>query len=155
MFDNVLAKLKLFGEMPANDFIEQRRKELRREGMQAEVIIGRRAYPVFDWSRSGVSFETPDRDWNLGRVHYESPYAPRLREGEAVRMTLRFYALQGEVDIPVDATILRVSGNRTVAQFGELPAAANRLFETVIDSLNAQNFMESQIAGTRQNGDWQ
>lgn len=144
MFNEILSKLNIFAA-PANDIIETRR-EPRHDGMQVQVVIGGRAYEVYDWSRSGVAFETPDADWNIGGVFYDSYDVPRLKAGDRLKLTLRFRLLQGTVEVPVDTHIARVDGNRTVAQLSPLSRGAVRKFDGVIDSFNAQRFMESQIA---------
>lgn len=148
MFEHILSKLNLF-TAPANDVIQTRtrRSDIRREGMQVEVVIGRHAYPVHDWSRTGVSFATPDQSWNSGKVYFEETFTPQLREGDAVKLSLRFHMLHGTVEIPVDTRIARVEGGKTVAQLAPLSRHAGRKFEGVIDSFNAQRFLESQVTG--------
>lgn len=143
MFDSIL---NVFRETPANDILETRRKEVRREGMQVDVALGRRSYAVHDWSRSGISFETPDYAASAGVAYYEDHKPPQLRAGEMVKLTLRFHLLQGTVEIPVDARITRVDGRGTVAQLFPLSRTASRKFDGVIDSFNAQRFLESQLA---------
>ena len=144
MFDSILAKLNLFSPA-ANDFSEPRRKEMRRDGMQVDVVIGRRAYTVYDWSPSGVSFETPDHNWNAGGVYFEDVFVPQLKAGEQVNLTLRFHLLEGTKDVPVAAHITRsfggVTGARLLAGRSEL-----RQINSAIDSFNAQSFLESQTA---------
>ena len=108
--------------------------------------LGRRSYAVHDWSRSGVSFETPDYSANIAGVYYESYAVPELKEGDMMKMTLRFSLLQGVVEIPVDARIARIDGRGTVAQLFPLSKHAGRKFDGVIDSFNAQRFLESQTA---------
>lgn len=151
MFENILTKLNLF-TAPANDVIETRRRDMRRDGMQVEVVIGRRAYQVHDWSRAGVSFATPDHSWNSGKVYFEDVFVPQMREGDAVKLSLRFHMLQGMVEIPVDARITRVDGGKTVAALAPLSRHAGRKFEGVIDSFNAQRFLESQVSGLTAGG---
>ncbi len=145
MFAHILSKLPLFGSTPSNDFIETQRSDMRHEGMKVEVVVGRRAYPVHDWSRGGVSFQTPDHGWNIGGVYYETYEVPKLQAGDALKITLRFHLLQGAVEIPVDAQILRVEGGATVAQLSPLSKNATRKFDGVIDSFNAERFLETQI----------
>lgn len=144
MFDGILNNLNIFGSEPANDIIQTRRKDMRRDGMQVEVVIGRRAYPVHDWSRAGVSFDTPNHEWNSGHVYYEDTFVPNLKVGDDVKLTMRFSVLQGAIEVPVDARIVRVAGGRTMAEIKTLNKTAGRKFDFVIDSLNAQRFLESQ-----------
>jgi len=143
MFDSIL---NAFRETPANDIMETRRKEVRHEGMQVDVTIGRRSYAVHDWSRAGISFETPDYAANAGGVYYEDQKPPQMKAGDMVRLTLRFHLLQGTVEIPVSAQISRVDGRGTVARLFPLSRTENRKFDGVIDSFHAQRFLESQLA---------
>lgn len=141
MFDSIFNP---FRETPANDVMETRRKEVRHDGMQVDVAIGRRSYAVHDWSRAGISFETPDYALSAGGAYYEDQ--PQLKAGETVKLTLRFHLLQGTVEIPLDARIMRVDGRGTVARLFPLSRTESRKFDGVIDSFNAQRFLESQLA---------
>jgi len=142
MFDSIL---NAFREPPANGSPETRRKEVRHDGMQVDVAIGRRSYAVHDWSRAGISFETPDHAANMGVVYYDDR-PPPLRVGETVKLTLRFHLLQGTVELPLDARITRVEGRATVARLFPLSRRESRKLDGVIDSFNAQRFLESQLA---------
>jgi phosphate-selective porin len=153
MFDGILAKLTPSGNTPVNDFAEPRRKQMRRDGMNVDVVIGRRAYTVYDWSPSGVSFETPDHNWNAGGVYFDDVFVPQLREGEQVHVTLRFHLLQGAVDVPVAAHITRSYGGVTGARL-ITSRAAQRQIKAAIDSLNAQSFLESQLPPTGSSTPW-
>lgn len=143
MFDNILAKLN--ASAPVNDFAEPRRKQMRRDGMNVDVVIGRRAYTVYDWSPSGVSFETPDHNWNAGGVYFEDVFVPQLKAGEQVNFTLRFHLLEGVKDVPVAAHITRSYGGITGAKLLAGRAELRQL-NAAIDSFNAQSFLESQTA---------
>lgn len=144
MFDNIISSLGLFNPAAnANIHVDSRRAP-RHDGMQVQVMIGRRGYKVHDWSRNGISFDTPDHKWNVGRVYYEQTAVPEMVPGKVEKMTLRFSLLQGSIDIPVEAEILRNDGERTVAQLSPLSKDMARKFDRVIDSFNAQKFMESQ-----------
>ncbi|MDF3023714.1 MAG: hypothetical protein K0R10_1075 [Alphaproteobacteria bacterium] len=144
MFENIISSLGLFNPAAnANIHVDSRRAP-RHDGMQVQVMIGRRGYKVHDWSRNGISFDTPDHKWNVGRVYYEEAAVPEMVPGEVQKMTLRFSLLQGAIDIPVEAEILRNDGERTVAQLSAMNKDISRKFDRVIDSFNAQKFLESQ-----------
>ncbi|HYD19620.1 MAG TPA: hypothetical protein VEF76_14190 [Patescibacteria group bacterium] len=145
MLGNILSTFGLTPQIAANDRSDARRAP-RHKGMEVQVIIGRRAYPVHDWNRSAISFETPDHNWNIGRVYYETAAVPEMKEGGRHKVTLRFQLLQGAVEVPVEAEILRVEGARTVATLQGISRETARKFDNVIDSFNAQRFLESQTA---------
>lgn len=144
MLDNIISTLGLFNPAANANINVDSRRAPRHDGMEVQVMIGRRGYKVHDWSRNGISFDTPDHKWNVGHVYYEEAAVPEMVPGKVEKMTLRFQLLQGAIDIPVEAEILRNDGDRTVAQLFTLSKDNARKFDRVIDSFNAQKFLESQ-----------
>lgn len=114
--------------LAAND-AGSRRKEIRRQGLQASVSIGYSSYRVIDWNRHGISFV--------------SDGFCKLQPGQKAHATLRFEAVHGAIDIPVEAEIVRTEDGKTAARFINVPRQLQRLFDTAIDSLHAAAFAES------------
>ncbi len=120
------------GDGALNAKADFRRKHIRYAGVHAEVVVGDRAYSIRDWSLGGMSFETaPDA---------------RLTAGDKILAVLKFRFPHDTITIQQPALIVRTAKRGIAAQFAPLPAEARRQFERVLDSLNAQSFMESQVA---------
>lgn len=109
-----------------------RRKHVRRPGIQTDVVVANHSYIVRDWSKGGVFFE--------------STSDARMTPGEQVQFTLRFRLPHGTVDITQPGRIIRSAARGIAAEFLPLTAESRRLFDRVIDSMNAQGFLESQAA---------
>ena len=116
-----------------NHKINTRRKHTRYADFHAEVVIGDRIYRVQDWSLGGLSFETtPDE---------------RIQVGEKGHVTLKFHFPHDTISIQHPVRIVRSFRQGLAAEFSPVPSPATRReFEKVLDSLHAQNFLESQIA---------
>lgn len=135
MFGFIVEKILSFLNMTpgsAETPADARRRHIRHDAVHADVAVGPSSYSVRDWSLGGVSFETlPDS---------------RLMVGDRLSFTLRFNFPHGAITIEQPGRIVRTSRRGTAAEFGPLPVAVRRQFDRVIDSLNAQNFLDSQAA---------
>lgn len=135
MMSTVMSKILSFlsfGGVASNAGADYRRQHIRHAGVQAEVIVGSRAYSIRDWSMGGVAFETaPDA---------------RLTAGDKVQITLKFRLPHDTITIQQTALIVRTAKRGIAAKFAALPKDARRQFERVLDSLHAQSFLESQVA---------
>lgn len=131
MIKKILSLLGLQREETAEAEAEPRRKHVRYPGIQAEVIVGDKAYSIHDWSPHGAYFET-------------SPDA-RLIAGENVHLTLKFRLFNGTISIQQPARILRAVRRGVAVEFmTPLMPEARRQFERVLDGFQATNFLESQ-----------
>lgn len=131
MINQLLMKLGI-GDGSLNADAESRRKHIRHTGLQAEVEVANRAYSVRDWSFGGVSFDTlPDA---------------RLNEGDRINFTIRFRFPHETVTVQQQGRVVRARKQGVAAEFAPLSQDSRRLFERVIDSYNAQGFLESQVA---------
>jgi len=109
-----------------------RRKYVRYNSVQAEVVVGQRAYSIRDWSLGGVSFETP-------------PDA-RLTSGDRIEIELKFRFAHGTVTVRQPAEVVRAVRRDVAAKFTPLGPGARREFSRVFDVLNAEGFLASQTA---------
>lgn len=115
-----------------NASAETRRKFMRHDGFHAEVTVGLHNYSVRDWSLGGLSFETtPDS---------------RLTVGDRIPVILKFRFLHGTITIEQTARVVRTARRGVAAEFTALPGNVRRQFDRVLDSLHAQDFLESQAA---------
>jgi len=150
MFEQLLAKFHSYEIAYRDEVIETRRRFLRHDGMQAEVMLAGRPYALHDWSLGGALFETPNADWNTGEVYFDRNPVPRLKKGDKVKLALRFHIFDRTLEIPVEGTISRMDARGTVAHFGDLAPATRKQFAKLTDLYNARDFLESQ-AGRGQN----
>lgn len=135
MIQEILNRLGLSDGMDTS--LQSRRKHFRRlgsqaRGVQADVIVGDRVYSVKDWSLGGVFFETqPD---------------PRLTQGDTVEIKLKFRLPHETVEVHNRARVVRATKRGIATAFDELQPDARRMFERVIDGMNAISFADSQVA---------
>lgn len=116
----------------AEAFLRSRRRHMRHNSVQAEVIIGNRAYSVRDWSMGGVAFDTtPDA---------------RLMNGDYVQLVIKFRLPHDTITVQQRVQVVRTARRGVAAKFNGMTAEVRRQFERVLDNLHAQTFMESQIA---------
>lgn len=113
--------------------LNTRRKFPRYTGVHAEVVLGDRIYRVQDWSMGGLSFETSADD--------------KIGMGDTGKVTLKFHFPHDTISIQHPVRIVREMKNGLAAEF--VPPISTedirRQFEQVLDSLHAQNFLESQV----------
>ena len=131
MINKILSKLGL-GDGSLYQEIETRRKHMRHEGVQGDVVVEDRAYGLKDWSLGGVSFETQ--------------LSPQLAVGDKVSFTLRFRLPHETVLIRQTGRVVRAAKRVIAAEFQPLSPEARRKFARVIDSVHASDFLESQVA---------
>lgn len=131
MIGKILNSLGL-GDGSLNEDVDTRRRHIRHPGLQAEVEVANRAYSVRDWSLGGVFFETlPDA---------------RIIAGDHIPVTMRFRFPDETVSIPQTVKVIRAAKRGIAAEFLPMNADAKRKFQRVLDSYNAQGFVESQVA---------
>jgi len=146
MFDQILAKLNAFETAYRDDVIDTRRRFSRHQTKGAEVMLKGRPYDLHDWSLDGILFETPRSDWNKGGVYFDFNPVPKLNVGDTIRLALRFHILNETVEVPLEASILRMGSRGTVARFINLSAANRRKLYRVLDHHYTEEFTESQAA---------
>jgi PilZ domain len=130
MINQLLVKLGL-GDGSLNANIDTRRKNIRHAVRQADVVIGGQAYAMRDWSMNGVAFETmPDA---------------RLMTGERVTLVMRFRFPDSTITIEQPGRVVRNGRNGAAVEFLQLMPDAKRGLERVLDSLHAQEFLQSQM----------
>jgi hypothetical protein len=131
MIGKILQTLGI-GDGSLNQEGEPRRRHIRHPGLQAEVEVADRAYSVRDWSLGGVFFETvPDA---------------RLAAGDEINMTVRFRFPHETISISHLGRIVRSAKRGIAAEFLPLNGMTRREFQRVLDTFNAQGFVESQVA---------
>ncbi len=131
MIGHILNRLGL-GDGSLNDSNDTRRRHIRHAGLQAEVEVQDRVYSIRDWSMGGVFFETlPDS---------------RLIAGDPLDMTVRFRFPDETVSISQVGKVIRSAKRGIAAEFEPLPVDARRKFQKVLDTVQAQEFVESQVA---------
>ncbi|PCI00692.1 MAG: hypothetical protein COB76_02975 [Alphaproteobacteria bacterium] len=114
-----------------NDNVDvQRRRFQRRAGDTCMITVEGRAYPVQDWSMSGVLFEADTRTFN---------------EGASIPMTLRFRLGDAVSNVDVTGNIVRKNARYIATQFDPLSSLAQQTLHQVIDeSANAQDAQTQQ-----------
>ena len=143
MFDKFFEKLNAFETFHRDGLIEVR-KFMRHEDSQAEVMVAGRPYALHDWSMGGILFATPNNDWNMGGVYYDANPAPKLEVNDVLKLALRFHTLNETIEVPLEATVVRIGSRGTVAKFNNLPQNARRRLQRVLDLRNAEKFLQSQ-----------
>lgn len=131
MINQILSRLGL-GDGSLNIEINTRRRHVRYAGMQAEVVVGERAYSIRDWSQGGVLFETqPDS---------------RMIVGDRIRFQMKFRFPHEVITVSQEARVVRTNRQGVAAEFlSPSPDMRHRL-ERVVDNYHAQSFLESQVA---------
>ena len=131
MINQILSKRGI-GDGSFNLEPDSRRKYIRHNGMRAEIEMADRTYSVRDWSLGGVSFDTqPDA---------------RLVEGDRVNVTVRFRFAHETFAISQQIRVVRAAGRVIAGEFAPLSNDDRKQFDRVMDSYNAQSFLESQVA---------
>ena len=131
MINKILSKLGL-GDGTLYQSIDTRRKHIRHEGVQADVVVQDKAFSVKDWSMGGFCFETlPD---------------PHMVVGDKVQFTLRFRLPHETVVIRQVGRVVRAARRGIAAEFMPLSPEARRKFAQVLDTMHAKHFLESQVA---------
>jgi hypothetical protein len=131
MFGKLLTFLGL-GNASLYKKVDTRRQHIRHPGVHAEILVDGRVYGIRDWSMGGLSFEA-------------APNA-RLMAGDKVQVVMKFRFLHDTITIQHQVEIIRSAKRGFAAKFEALPATARRQLERVLDSQNAQKFLESQVA---------
>lgn len=131
MIGKILNSLGL-GDGSLNENVDTRRRHIRHPGVQAEVEVANRSYSVRDWSLGGVFFETlPDA---------------RIIAGDHIPVTMRFRFPDETVSIPQTVKVIRAAKRGVAGEFLPMNTDARRKFQRVLDTYNAQGFVESQVA---------
>ena len=119
-----------FGDSSLNTRGDSRRRHVRFPATQAEVVIGGRAYPLQDWSLSGVSFD--------------APLDARIVPGDEVDVTLVFSLPQGPVAVRQNARVVRAGWQGVAAEFTRSDAASRKALQRALDAEHARGFLLSQ-----------
>jgi len=152
MFEQILAKFHDYEVAYRDEVIETRRRFLRHQGLQAEVMVQGRPYALLDWSQGGVLFETPLAETN--NVYYDRNPVRKLEIDDEVPLTLRFHILGRTLEISLEGRITRSDYRGTVATFDTLTPQLRRQFAKLTDLYNARDFLESQSATHRNDNDY-
>jgi hypothetical protein len=99
---------------------ETERPSLEDRGVSADVRLDGEIHAMREWSPAGVSFETAGTP---------------LREGEPVKMTLRFHLPEESVGVWIDGRVIRSEEGVTAVEFDDLSAYAQRRLARVIDGI--------------------
>ena len=110
--------------------ISSRRRHHRQPGAGSVVVVGENAFPVEDWSQTGVLIDARN---NAG-----------LAIGDTFAFTLKFKLPHDTVTIRHQGRVVRTSRQGIAAEFMPLTTAVRREFGRVIDGFYSQNFSESQ-----------
>ena len=119
------------GDGSLNSDNEARRRYIRHVGYQAEVEVADHSYSVHDWSIGGVAFDAAKAN---------------VREGDSVNFVMRFRLPLEVITIHQPGRVVRAISQDIAAAFDPLTDETRRQFERVVDSYNAQGFLESQVA---------
>lgn len=111
---------------------KSRRKYVRHQAFNSEVIINGKGYGVQDWSLGGVAF-----DISTGSD---------IRIGDKVQVIIKFKFISNDITISQDAHIVRVEKGSCAAEFEPLPQPVRNEFDRVLETLYTQSFIESQTA---------
>lgn len=110
---------------------DTRRRQVRRTGERAVIVVGNKSYVVRDWSPAGIYF---DADPGV------------FRNGETFRFTLKFKLDNQTVEIPHEADVLRIEPTGVAAQLRPYGAEIRRKFDRVVENLMAEEFSNSYVA---------
>lgn len=115
-----------------NDNVDvQRRRFQRRSTDTCMITVDGSAYPVQDWSLSGVLFEADTRTFNTG---------------DSVPMVLKFRLGDAIADVEVTGNVVRKNDRYIATQFDELSSKAQQTLHQVIDeSANADDAQTQQV----------
>ena len=108
-----------------------RRKYVRHQAFNAQVIICGKDYNVHDWSMGGVAFE--------------SVIGSNINVGDDVEVVIKFSFTNNDITIIQKAHIVRLDYASTAAEFDPLPSAARNEFDRILELLYTQSFIESQM----------
>lgn len=131
IISQILRKLGI-GDGSFNREEASRRRHIRHEGIQAEVVVAERAFGLKDWSLGGLCFLPP-------------PDTP-IVTGDRIQFTLRFRLPHETVNIVQTGKVVRALKRGIAAEFLPLSPEAKRKFERVLDGVHAQGFLSSQTA---------
>jgi hypothetical protein len=129
IISKILQKLGI-GDGSSNAEEASRRKHIRHEGVQAEVVVADRAFGLKDWSMGGLCFQPPA--------------GVPIVAGDRIQFTLRFRLPHETVQIVQTGKVVRAVKRGIAAEFLPLSPEARRKFERVLDGVHAQGFMASQ-----------
>jgi hypothetical protein len=107
-----------------------RRKSTRRAGDTCVTVIDGKAYPVQNWSDSGILLQADERTFSV-----LSP----------VEVTMKFRLAGRILDIAQRGRVVRKSKDRLAIQFENMGQDAIRKFKQVVDDCVTREFMESQM----------
>ncbi len=107
-----------------------RRKYVRHQAFNADVLINGKKYNVYDWSLGGVSFDISDD--------------ATIKMGDKIQVIIEFKFINNDIAISQDAHVVRADGFNCAAKFDPLPQPVKQEFERVLETLYTQSFIESQ-----------
>ncbi len=131
IISKILQKLGI-GDGSSNAEDTSRRKYIRHDGIQAEVVVADRAFGLKDWSMGGLCFLPPS--------------GVAIVAGDRIQFTLRFRLPHETVNIVQTGKVVRALKRGIAAEFLPLSPEARRKFERVLDGVHARSFMASQTA---------
>lgn len=131
IINRILEKLGI-GDGSFNSDAKSRRKFIRHQGLQAEVVVAEQSVGVMDWSLGGLSF--------LPLVN--TP----LVAGDRVQFQLKFRLPHETISITQTGKVVRAVKRGVAAEFLPLSPETRRKFERVLDGVHAQGFLTSQLA---------
>jgi len=102
----------------------QRRKVARRSGDTCMISVNGTAYPVRDWSLSGVLFEADTRTFAIN---------------ENLPMTLKFHMNGLIASVDVTGCIIRKNARYIATQFDPLDNKTQQILHQIIDDANRRD----------------
>lgn len=103
---------------------------MRRQVDHCVCTIGGKPYPVLDWSMGGCQLLADSRMFSYG---------------EKIEFTLRFKVRSTILNITHNARVVRRSRDRIGLQYAPLDSQTRRSFQTVMDHLIVNEFVQSQL----------
>lgn len=116
----------------AHKVSKSRRKYVRHQAFNSEVIINGKNHTVQDWSLGGVAFDVSN--------------GIDVRIGDKIQVIIKFKFVSNDITISQDAHIVRVEKGSCAAEFEPLPQPVRDEFDRVLETLYTQSFIESQTA---------
>jgi hypothetical protein len=125
---------------------DNRRRAFRHREIDAEVMIFGKVYRLVDWSASGIAFEAVAQETEFSRLVRNNFSAAAFQGGDEVQLTLLFHFPHETMAIRQKAHIVRQDGVLNAAAFIGISEANRREFARVVDRINAESFLGSQVA---------
>jgi len=131
----VLEKVLSFfgiGNVSTSSGVKGRRKYVRHQAVNADVMIDGKKYIAYDWSLGGVSFDIEGNN--------------TIKVGDKLQVIIKFNFVNNDITISQNAHVVRAVGSTCAAEFEPLPQPVRQEFDRVLETLYTQSFIDSQVS---------